>query len=82
MLDAFGVREENWRDAATNVPHFVISETPRFIGRAMAAFRLIRIVRIGTGNRFTDIDGSRPDGWRYMREVVDAGKPADATGYR
>ena len=37
MLDAFGVREENWRDAATNVPHFVISETPRFIGRAMAA---------------------------------------------
>ena len=31
---------------------------------------------------FTDLDGSRPDAWRYMREVVDAGKPADAEGYR
>ncbi|HSA81397.1 MAG TPA: SDR family oxidoreductase, partial [Geminicoccaceae bacterium] len=29
MLDAFGVTEDNWRDAAAKVPHFVISETPR-----------------------------------------------------
>jgi hypothetical protein len=31
---------------------------------------------------FRDVDGSQPDCWRYMTEVVDAGKPADATGYR
>ena len=31
---------------------------------------------------FTDVDGSRPDAWRYVREVQEAGKPADATGYR
>ena len=31
---------------------------------------------------FTDLDGSRPDPWRYVPEVQDAGKPADATGYR
>jgi hypothetical protein len=31
---------------------------------------------------FTDLDGSRPDAWRYVPEVQDAGKPADATGYR
>jgi hypothetical protein len=31
---------------------------------------------------FRDMDGSQPDCWRYMTEVVDAGKPADATGYR
>jgi hypothetical protein len=31
---------------------------------------------------FTDVDGSRPDCWRYLVEVTDAGKPADATGYR
>jgi hypothetical protein len=31
---------------------------------------------------FTDLDGSRPDAWRYMTEVQDAGRPADATGYR
>ncbi len=37
MLDIFGVAEENWRDATTHQPHFVISETPRFVGRAVAA---------------------------------------------
>jgi len=31
---------------------------------------------------FTDLDGSRPDCWRYLREVQEAGKPADVTGYR
>ena len=35
----------------------------------------------GTGG-FTDLDGSRPDAWRYVVEIQDAGKPADATGYR
>ncbi|TIM96560.1 MAG: SDR family oxidoreductase, partial [Mesorhizobium sp.] len=37
MLEAFGVSEGNWRDATAEVPHFVISETPRFVGRAVAA---------------------------------------------
>jgi hypothetical protein len=31
---------------------------------------------------FTDVDGSQPDCWRYMVEVQDPGRPADATGYR
>ncbi|MET8439251.1 dehydrogenase, partial [Streptomyces sp900116325] len=31
---------------------------------------------------FTDLDGSRPDCWRYLVEVDNTGKPADATGYR
>ena len=31
---------------------------------------------------FTDLDGSQPDCWRYMVEVQDPGRPADATGYR
>jgi hypothetical protein len=31
---------------------------------------------------FTDLDGSRPDAWRYIVEVEEAGKPADANGYR
>jgi hypothetical protein len=29
---------------------------------------------------FTDLDGSRPDAWRCIEEVQDAGKPADTTG--
>jgi hypothetical protein len=31
---------------------------------------------------FTDVDGSRPDAWRYLVDAQDAGKTADVTGYR
>jgi NAD(P)-dependent dehydrogenase (short-subunit alcohol dehydrogenase family) len=93
MLEAFGVREENWRDATAKVPHFVISETPRFVGRAVAALaadpdrarwngQSLSSGGLAQVYGFTDLDGSRPDAWRYVPEVQDAGKPADATGYR
>ncbi|MFH9088859.1 SDR family oxidoreductase [Streptomyces sp. NPDC017673] len=93
MLDAFGVREENWRDALAREPHFAISETPRFTGRAVAALAADPDVPRFNGRSlssgglarvygFTDLDGSRPDAWRYLVEVQDAGKPADVTGYR
>jgi len=93
MLEAFGVREENWRDATATVPHFVISETPRFVGRAVAALaadpdrsrwsgRSLSSGGLAQVYGFTDLDGSRPDAWRYVPEIQDAGKPADATGYR
>jgi NAD(P)-dependent dehydrogenase (short-subunit alcohol dehydrogenase family) len=93
MLDAFGVTEDNWRDATTKVPHFVISETPRFLGRAVAALaadpdrsrwngQSLSSGDLARVYGFTDLDGSCPDAWRYVREVQDAGRPADATGYR
>ena len=93
MLEHYGVAEENWRDATAKVPHFVISETPRFIGRAVAALAAdpdkarFNGQSLSSGGLaqifgFTDLDGSRPDAWRYMPEVEEAGKPADATGYR
>jgi len=93
MLEAFGVREENWRDATATVPHFVISETPRFVGRAVAALaadpdrsrwngQSLSSGGLAQVYGFTDLDGSRPDAWRYVPEVQDAGKSADATGYR
>lgn len=93
MLEAFGVREENWREATATVPHFVISETPRFVGRAVAALaadpdrsrwngQSLSSGGLAQVYGFTDLDGSRPDAWRYVPEVQDAGKPADATGYR
>jgi NAD(P)-dependent dehydrogenase (short-subunit alcohol dehydrogenase family) len=93
MLEAFGVTEDNWRDATAKVPHFVISETPRFVGRAIAALAADPNRSRWNGQStssgdlakvygFTDVDGSRPDAWRYVREVQEAGKPADATGYR
>ena len=93
MLDVYGVSEANWRDAAAKQPHFVITETPRYVGRAVAALAADADVVRWSGQSlssgqlakvygFTDLDGSRPDAWRYVVEVQDAGKPADATGYR
>jgi NAD(P)-dependent dehydrogenase (short-subunit alcohol dehydrogenase family) len=93
MLDAFGVTEENWRDATARIPHFAISETPRFVGRAVAALaadperarwngQSLSSGGLAQVYGFTDVDGSQPDAWRYVVEVQDAGKPADATGYR
>ncbi|MFC7328072.1 SDR family oxidoreductase [Marinactinospora rubrisoli] len=93
MLDHFGVTEETWRDALQREPHFAISETPRFVGRAVAALAADPEVARWNGSSlssgglaqvygFTDLDGSQPDSWRYVVEVQDAGKPADVTGYR
>ncbi|MEU6315608.1 SDR family oxidoreductase [Streptomyces sp. NPDC047014] len=93
MLDAYGVKEENWRDALGAAPHFAISETPAFVGRAVAALAGDPEVSRWNGQSlssgqlaqvygFTDVDGSRPDAWRYVVEVQDPGRPADTTGYR
>ncbi|GAA2419880.1 SDR family oxidoreductase [Streptomyces coeruleofuscus] len=93
MLDIYGVREDNWRDALERVPHFAISETPRYVGRAVVALAADPDVARWNGRSlssgglareygFTDLDGSRPDAWRYLVEVQDRGKPADTTGYR
>jgi NAD(P)-dependent dehydrogenase (short-subunit alcohol dehydrogenase family) len=94
MLDNYGVTEENWRDGAAINPHFAaISESPRFVGRAVAALAADPDILRRSGGSFssgelareygfTDVDGSRPDCWRYMVEVQDAGRPADPVGYR
>jgi len=93
MLDAYKVTEASWRDATKVQPHFAISETPAFIGRAVAALAADPEVKRWNGKSlssgelakvygFTDADGSRPDAWRYIVEVQDPGKPADVTGYR
>ena len=93
MLEAYGVTESTWQEATVKQPHFVISESPAFVGRAAAALAADPNVARWTGQslssgqlakvyNFTDVDGSRPDAWRYIEEVESKGKPADATGYR
>ena len=93
MLEAYGVTEENWRAATAVQPHFAISESPRYVGRAVAALaadpertrwngRSLSSGQLAGVYGFTDVDGSRPDCWRYMVEVQDPGLPADTTGYR
>jgi NAD(P)-dependent dehydrogenase (short-subunit alcohol dehydrogenase family) len=93
MLDNWGATESNWRTTTRTSPHFIISETPRFTGRAVAALAAdpdrarFNGQSLSSGGlaqiyKFDDLDGSRPDCWRYMKEIVDAGKPPDTTGYR
>jgi NAD(P)-dependent dehydrogenase (short-subunit alcohol dehydrogenase family) len=93
MLEAFGVTEATWRDATGTIPHFGISETPRYVGRAVAALAADPDKQRHSGASlssgglareygFTDLDGSRPDAWRYMVEVQDPDLPANPEPYR
>lgn len=93
MLEQFGVTADTWRDACAAEPHFAISESPRFVGRGIAALaadpdrhrwngRSTSSGELGRVYGVDDVDGSRPDAWRYVTEVQDAGLPADTTGYR
>ncbi|MBW4715541.1 SDR family oxidoreductase [Saccharothrix obliqua] len=81
MLEHFGVTEENWRDAIAREPHYAMSETPRYVGRAVAALAADPDRNRFTGRSlaswtlmreygFTDVDGSRPDWGRYYADVV------------
>jgi NAD(P)-dependent dehydrogenase (short-subunit alcohol dehydrogenase family) len=72
VLDHFGVSAAGWRDAIAADPHFAHSETPRFLGRAVAALAADPAVMTKSGGRFAtwslaqeygfdDVDGTRPD---------------------
>lgn len=96
MLDHFDVTESNWRDAVTTDPHFVMSETPAYVGRAVAALASDPDVARFSGQAlsswglareygFTDADGSRPDWGRWFEDVVLAGRDpttVDPASYR
>ncbi len=103
MLDHFDVTEETWRHACdgTNAaagrpvapPDFAASESPRFVGRAVAALagdpgrarwnqQSLTSGMLAREYGFTDLDGSRPDVWRYIAEVHDGGGDGDPASYR
>jgi NAD(P)-dependent dehydrogenase (short-subunit alcohol dehydrogenase family) len=81
MLQHFGVTEETWREAGKKDPHFLASESPLYVGRAVAALATDAKVLARTGDvtcswdvarefGFTDADGSRPDWGRHCQENV------------
>ncbi|MFD5770310.1 SDR family oxidoreductase [Streptomyces sp. NPDC127049] len=91
MLAAFGVTEENWRDATAKLPDFAVSESPVYVGRAVAALAADPDRRRWTGQSlssgglakeygFTDADGSRPDAWGFI-VAGETGTP-DVADYR
>ncbi|ELK43626.1 SDR family oxidoreductase [Brevibacillus agri] len=79
MLDYFGVTEETWKEAVKKDPHFIVSETPLYIGRAVAALAADPAIAEKAGQAlstwglsdeypFVDRDGSRPHWGNYARE--------------
>jgi NAD(P)-dependent dehydrogenase (short-subunit alcohol dehydrogenase family) len=94
MLDLFGVTEQNWRDGAKKDVNFIASETPLFVGRAVAALaadpnvarkggRVWASWTLSDEYGFTDADGSRPHWGRHWRERYGDvwQKPLDDTFY-
>jgi NAD(P)-dependent dehydrogenase (short-subunit alcohol dehydrogenase family) len=98
MLENYGVAEERWRDALAPTasppapPGFAVSESPRYVGRAVAALaadpdrhrwnqRSATSGQLALTYGFTDVDGSQPNVWKY-NEDVDAGRQADPNDYR
>lgn len=93
MLEAFGVTEATWRDAIARIPGFAISETPRYVGRAVVALaadpdahrwngQSLSAGQLARVYGFTDVDGSRPDAWRHMLDSVGKAAPPDIADYR
>jgi len=92
VLDHFGVKESNWREAIEKDEYFSESETPCFVGRAIAALAADPDVAKKSGGLysswelakeygFTDVDGRRPD-WgsfflRKVQGIVDRDAPPD-----
>lgn len=81
MLEHFGVTETNWQTATAQDPHFIASETPYYVGRAVAALAADPAQALKNGGvysswglardyGFTDIDGRRPDWGEYFSTLA------------
>jgi hypothetical protein len=90
MLEGFGVTEKNWRDGGKKDKNFLTSESPLYIGRAVAALAADPKIMKRTGQlfsswelareyKFTDADGTRPD-WGRLK-IDFSGMPPDFLTY-
>lgn len=80
MLEHFGVGKENWRDGAKRDPYFAGSETPHYIGRAVAALasdpevvqksgKALATWSLAPEYGFTDMDGTQPHWQKFFEEM-------------
>lgn len=81
VLDHFGVTEDTWRDAVAQDPHFAYSESPAYLGRAVAALaadphimdksgRALSTAGLYREYGFTDADGTQPDFAAHWAEAL------------
>src|SRR5438067_7621779 len=94
MLERFGVTEANWRDAAKEDPDYIASETPLFVGRAVAALAADPDLMKKSGRAFSswglsdeygfcDADGQRPHwGRHFTAKYGDCMKSCDEHFYQ
>lgn len=91
MLDLFGVTEANWQDAPP--PDFALSESPRYVGRAVAALaadpnrsrwnqQSVNSGQLAKEYGFTDLDGSQPNIWPFIEEAREPGAEVNYEDYR
>jgi NAD(P)-dependent dehydrogenase (short-subunit alcohol dehydrogenase family) len=103
VLEHFGVSEANWKDAGkkkgrnsanqNDAPSdFMVSESPRYIGRAVVALAADRHVKKKSGRvfsswdlareyGFTDVDGAQPHWGNYARKKYGNYKICDERFY-
>ena len=106
VLDHFGVSETNWKDAGRksknsdqnskdqndSADDFMVSESPRFIGRAVVALAADPSVKKKTGRvfsswalareyRFTDLDGTQPHWGNHAKKKYGKYKICDDKFY-
>jgi len=92
MLEAFGVGEENWQEF-TGPPEFAVSESPRYVGRAVAALAAdpararwnqgsVTSGEVAEAYGFTDVDGSQPQVWRFIADSQRPDAVLDVADYR
>jgi len=100
MLENYGVSERNWREALDRgaagrpgaPPGFAVSESPRYVGRAVAALaadadrrrwnqQSVTSAQLAREYGVTDVDGSQPDVWRY-NDAAEAGLDPRPDDYR
>ena len=96
MLEHFSATEETWMDAVragSAPPDFALSESPRYVGRAVVALacdpararwnqRSVHSGELARVYGFTDVDGSQPDVWRFIEDVRERGLDADYDDFR
>ena len=103
MLEAFAVTEDHWRDAldpargTRGLPvapdEFALSESPRFLGRGLAALaadpdrarwnqQSVTAGHLAGHYGVDDVDGSRPDAWGYIEDALEASGKGALEDYR
>ncbi|WP_437682954.1 SDR family oxidoreductase [Sorangium sp. So ce131] len=92
MLDHFGVTEATWQDGTAKDPHFIASETPYYVGRAVAALaadpdvaakagRVLSSWDLAREYGFTDVDGRQPHWGDYFEKTFGRYNRADEQAY-